>query len=272
MKFNKIIAALLLVVLVLACLPVSAQQERVLTLKRAVQVNDTQIVLEFSEPIAINLHQHNRGPFCPIRLISSSGGTTRFNSEKHLQHPNYNTILQWNGSLRFLDNKHDRLIWTLTGSTLGVESVSDITEYAGDLAEYKDRRAAFVIEEVPFNEKSVTADMRIDNITTADGEVYLRPTYPSGWERVVVAIEQDFSYKVDPALFESTENEIKFEGGLIDKGEYVEPEPEAGPAVTVVEVMQNDPIIIGAILGGCALFGALMIVIAVIVRKKRKAA
>jgi hypothetical protein len=36
--------------------------------------------------------------------------------------------------------------------------------------------------------------------------------------------------------------------------------------------MQNDPIIIGAILGGCALFGALMIVIAVIVRKKRKAA
>ena len=101
MKFNKIIAALLLVVLVLACLPVSAQQERVLTLKRAVQVNDTQIVLEFSEPIAINLHQQNRGPYCPIRLISSSGGTTRFNNEKHLQHPNYNTILQWQGSLRF---------------------------------------------------------------------------------------------------------------------------------------------------------------------------
>lgn len=118
MKLNKIIAALLLVVLILACLPVSAQEERVLTLKRAVQVNDTQIVLEFSEPIAINLHQSNRGPYCPVRLVNSSGGTTRFNNEKHLLHPQYNTHLQWIGSLQFLDSKHDRLIWTLTSSTL----------------------------------------------------------------------------------------------------------------------------------------------------------
>ena len=63
---KKWLAILAVAVLALGLtLPAGAADE--LTLTRAVKINDTQIALEFSEPIAVNLREENRGPFMAVR-------------------------------------------------------------------------------------------------------------------------------------------------------------------------------------------------------------
>lgn len=268
MKMKKIIIALLAVLMILACLPVSAA-ERELTFERAVQINDTQLVLEFSEPVAINLHNSNYGPYIVIRLVNSAGGTTRFD-RADVMHPQFNTHLQWTGSLQYLDEEHDRLLWTITGTTVGVTTITDIVNYSGELADYTDRRVAIAIEEVPFDQTTVTANNAIDNITTEDGEVYLTPTYPSGWERVVAPFEVNFSYPTDLSDVQpiGQTKQDAFTEDILGHGEYVEPEPEEIP---VTRVLKNNTMIVVAILGGCVLLSVLMIVISLVVRKKRRA-
>ena len=265
MKFHKIIAILIVVMLIISSLPVSAAQDRKLTLERAVQISDTQIVLVFSEPVAINLEQENRGPFCCIRLVNSSGGTTRADREDVIS-PYYRTILQWEGFLQFIDEKHDRMVWTIGATTCGINNVTDIVNHTGVLSNYADRRVAFVIEEVPYDEGVINANLSIDNITTADGKVHLFPTYPTGWERATVPLTQDFSYKIDESLFEGIDNVVNIEAGLIEKGEYV----DVAPQENVEEIVQNNPVIVAVIMGGCAILGGAILVFAV-VGKKRKA-
>jgi hypothetical protein len=55
MNMKKFVMILMLLALIIT-VPVSAA-DRKLTIERAVQIGDTQIVIEFSEPIAININQ-----------------------------------------------------------------------------------------------------------------------------------------------------------------------------------------------------------------------
>jgi hypothetical protein len=111
MKFKKRIAAVLMMACVLALFPLvkPVAAADTLTLNRAVAINDNQIVLEFSEPIAVNLNGSNRGPWCALRLVGEndtlawSGGAE-----------NAGTALQFPGTMMFLDSKHDRIIWSMT--------------------------------------------------------------------------------------------------------------------------------------------------------------
>lgn len=265
MKMKKIIITLLAVLVLLACLPVSAANNE-LVLKRAVQINDRQIVMEFSEAVAINLHGDNRGPYIAVRLVNNSGGTTRYDRADVLD-PSYNNPLQWTGSIEFADEKHDRLIWTIsTSSRFGINTVRDIVNYSGALADYTDRRVAIAIEEVPFDETVVAAGDGICNISNEAGDVFLTPTLPSGWERIVVPIEVNYSYPIDLAKCEPVDRvqPLEYEGSLISYGEYEELQAEE-----TVQVLRNNVWFVVAILGGYVALSVLVVLIIRIIKKRR---
>lgn len=271
MKIKRIITALLLAILLLGALPVAAA-ERELVCEAMYQVNDTQIVIEFSEPVALNLHGSNYGPYVALRMVNTTGGTTRITNLKSRY---YGEIMQWDGTLRYLDSKHDRLIWTFNDfGHCGAQSITDVRNRVGELGEdaYSSYVMTLVMEEVPFTEPAT--DLAVCNITTEDGEVFLTPTKPTGWEKVIMEPELHFGYAFDEALIEGISKSnssfhFEHEGSLIAPGE-LEPLSQEPQAVTV-QVIKNDPIVIAAILGGCALVCVILIAVALVIRNKRKA-
>lgn len=269
MKPKKILSMLLLVAVLLTGFTVSAA-ERKLTLDRAVQINDTQIILEFSEPIAINKYQENVGPFTAIRLLTD-GQPTRINDIKSLYYGEY---LQWAGNLEYVDSKHDRLVWTIYQSAIGIDTIEEIRNYVGELANYKHLPMALTVEEYPYDTDHRFVDNAICNVTTRDGAVNLTPTLPSGWEKCNMFIEVDYSYPVDLSATESVVEGISFDRQLLFRGSEINGEDPMDEPVTLPEepmlMLKNEPWIIAAILGGSVVMVVLWFVIALIVRKKRK--
>lgn len=276
MKIRKIIALFLLAALLLAGLPVSAA-ERKLTLDRAVQINETQIVLEFSEPIALNLNA-KYGPYFALRLVDAGQPTTITN----IKSVYYGEYLQWPGTVKYVDNKHDRLIWTMNGPAIGVGTISGVVNHIGELAEYAHLPATFTLEEVPVSTEEMFVDNKICNVTTRDGQVYLTPTLPTGWEKCNVLIEKDFEYEVDLSHTESTFEYMSYQGqDLVMNGSLMEVEKpttdseevlqEVQKEIQTIRVSKNDPMWIAGILGGGTLVLVVLVVIGLVVRKKRKA-
>lgn len=205
MRYKKRVAAVLLMVCVLALFPLTkpAAAADTLTLDRAVAINDNQIVLEFSEPIAVNLNGSNRGPWCALRIVGDndtlvwSGGVE-----------NSGTALQFPGTMMFVDSKHDKIIWTITpGGVYGADCVTDVLNFEGDLASFSDNAVKFGIEEVPFDQSIDSVNGLLDNVTTTDGKTYLSATRQVGWEAAYVDVEVDSSYTVDLSQTELIDNE-----------------------------------------------------------------
>lgn len=274
MKLKNILVPLLMVIALLCCLPAQAA-ERQLTVKRAIQINDKEIVIEFSEPIALNYHQTNRGPHMALRVTNAAGNIQRYKEE--ILHPSYDAVLQWNGTIQFVDEKHDRLIWTLTDGTFGCSSVTQILNWEGLHGVYKDKYfVTFGIEEVPYDTTVPTADGKLCNITTADGEVYLTPLYLSGWEACNLPVEVNFGYKVDRSQFNPSEsiNEIKgITKNPISEGNGPIEEIMDDPMdeIQVTQVVQNNPFVIAIILGAGVAVAVLLVLVITLI-KKRKAA
>ncbi len=269
MKFKQFIAMLLLLVVLLAGVCVQGA-DRKLTIKRAVLINDTQVVVEFSEPIAINKFETNRGPFIAIRLVNSSGAVQKVTDDKS---PHYGTYLQWTGLVQYVDSKHDRLVVTLQTEVMGIKTMSEILNYKGLLAEYKQFPVVFTLEEVPYTTAEHYTDGYICNVTTKDGEVYLSATRHQGYESCNIPIENAYGYRVDLSSLEGTmeKKEIitEFEFPLVTLANEV-PIEEIEDENSADEVLRNDPIITMAILGGSGLLCALLIVLAIVIHKKRK--
>ncbi len=263
MKMKKIIIALLLVLVMLACLPVSATEERQLTLDRVIQISDTQLILEFSEPVAINLYGSNRGPYCVMRIRKPQHNAAKVEDGKY-----QGNFLQWDGALQYVDNKHDRLIWTMTAAKMEIETITDILQLNGWLEIYRDTDyvVSFTVEEVPFDQSGGYTNNAIDNITTEDGEVYLLPTRTSGYEGVNKEVIVDYSYKVDLSHVESVARPETYDYDLMGMG------TEQTEETAAVIMTKNDPLIVAVLLGGGLLVGAACVVIGVVVRRKRKVA
>ena len=263
----KKILIVLLIMTLLAGVCVQAA-DRKLTLDRAVAISDTQIILEFSEPIAINKFDSNYGPYISVRLVNSSGGVVRIMDDKS---PYYGTYLQWTGNTQYVDRKHDRVLFTMFGSVFGVDTLSGIMNYDGMLSEFSEYKVAIVVEEVPYDTAGHYGDNQVCNITTRDGEICLTPTRHTGYESCVLPIEVNYGYKVDLSMVEGTAEKaepVSWGYSLVtlaDGTEQFEIEEEATP---VIDVKKNDPIIVLAILGGSALICAALIVISVIMKRK----
>lgn len=266
---KKISIALLATLMLLMLIPVSAA-ERTLTLDRVVQINNNQLVLEFSEPIAVNLKGENYGPWCAIRLNDGSGQPVRINDDTSVYYGEY---LQWAGSIQFTDSRHDRLHWTLSDlGHIGVNSITDISSFSGALADFSHLQVAFALEEVPYDAEAVYVDNAVCNITTADGEVYLRPTLPNGWEKCNLPITVNYGYRVDLSALESVEIAKTYDYDLVVNGSALDIEEnvdEQSPEVQLVRSLRNDPLILAAIIGGSVVLSTLLIVIGVIIKKKK---
>jgi hypothetical protein len=269
MKIKQITAVILLLVLVLAGLPVSAA-ERKLTLNRAVQINATQIILEFSEPIAIGKMTEGRKPAMMLRIVNSSGALQTITDTKS---KNYKANLQWEGVIRYTDSKHNRVVWTLDDDNLGVKSINDVTGFKGELESFNKQKIAFVIEEIPLDGSAFCTDNTVCNITTQDGSVYLTPTLPNGRERCILPLEVDMGYRVNLSNTESTDEaadtKINYDMALIalGEGDFYKPDTqEAKP----VRQLSNNPILVAGILGGGAVVLAALLVVSFIILKKKK--
>ncbi len=243
-----------------------------LTVKRVVQVSNTQVVIEFSEPIAVALTQA-RGPFLALRLVTK-GNNAAIRSDDDTEH------LQWQFSAQFLDSKHDRLLCTMSTVAQGVNTIDGIRNFAGNLSQYASRNweMRFIIEEYP-DDRNNYADCGVCNITTPDGSKVLFPTHVGGFEAVALLVEKDLNYAFDPNLVEPTQVMAGLDADVIvmmDGAEYLamreDEEDATQPIVNLVEVVKNDPMIIALMLGGGLVVGALAVLIAVLVSKKRKAA
>lgn len=268
MKIKQITAVILLLVVLLAGLPVSAA-ERKLTLNRAIQINSTQIILEFSEPIAIGKMTEGRKPAMLLRIVNSSGVLQQINDIKS---PNYKAILQWEGTIRYTDSKHNRVVWTLDDDHLDVTSINQVTGFQGELEKFKNQKVAFVIEEIPVDGSSLCTDNTVCNITTQDGLTYLTPTLPNGRERCILPLEVDLGYRVNLSKTESTEevlDTVTYDMPLIALGDGNFTNDGEGPA-QIERVLQNNIVLSIAILGGGALIMAALIVVSLMIVKKKK--
>jgi hypothetical protein len=258
---------MLLVMAILTTLPVAAAK-RELTVKSAVCINDTQIVIEFSEPIAINKIKYNRGPYVALRMLKSDGGVQSITNIKSVY---YGSPIQWSGKIEYVDSNRDRLLWTINEGRLGLTTIPEILSLKGELAEYEKCKLALVIEEVPYDETQVFTDNAICNITTRDGEVHLTPTLPSSWEKCIIPITVNYGYRVDVSQTLPTKEPIIYDRSLIGEGivsnEDV-PEPAPEPPLPT-RVLQNDPIVLAAILGGGVLAGVILMLILIVPKKKK---
>ncbi len=261
MKHSKWIVAFVLVLALFAVVVPhtgSVDAARILTLDRATQINDYQIVMEFSEPIAINLKQQNSGPFCAIRLVIDQ--KNQYGTSKE------GTILQWKGTIEYADANKDKLLWTLSDSRLGVTSVSDIMNYRGQLADYAEYPARLCVEEMPYDTTVPAATGLLDNVTTLDGEVHLSANRPVGYDGAYVPIAVNFNYPID---LTKTQSLITRE---VDAQIGIATEPYSTSTDEIIDTTP-DPIVAAAIIGGGVVLAVIMIVIgAVCAKKRRKAA
>ena len=274
MKITRYLLALVLVCAMVVALPFTAQaKEAPLTLNKATQISDTEILLEFSEPIEINKFQSNRGPYCCIRWCDNTGNAKYALNKYNVE----GEALQWQGQLFYVGDDHSKLVWTISMTRLGYATISEVLNGTNEdmrRAIDKDKlKLRFVMEEVPFNELGVTADGKIDNVTTKNGSKYLWPSFPKGWERCVLDLEVNYNHPVDRTNFVGV-NSLgqKWEFDVIFKGEGIVTEETPADNVQVAKTLKNDPATIAIIFGVDVLLIAVAVVVILVVKKKRKAA
>ena len=259
MKHGKWIVALILVLgLFVLAVPSgqTAQAARVLTFDRAIQINDYQVVLEFSEPIAINLKQQNTGPYCAIRLVT--------NEKNELGKTKEGTILQWKGTIEYADATRDRLVWTLADNRLGVATVNDIVNYRGNLAAYSEYPVKFCVEEIPFDKTVPAATGLLDNVTTVDGEVHLAANRPIGYDGAYCPLETDYNYPLDLTKTQSLIDRV------VKATMSVNTTVENAPVEEVIVDTTPEPLVSALIIGGGAVVAAILVVIGAVIAKKRR--
>lgn len=271
---KKFLLVVLVILMLGMAVSVHAQERRDLTLDRAVIISDTEIVLEFSEPIVLNKFQSSRGPWLDIRIVDK-WDSTRYTYDSH----GVGTAIQWDGTTQWVDEKHDRILFTLTEERLGCNTLSEIMSFSGELAEFKDNgwKAIITIEEVPST--TPAADGRVENITTLDGEVYLWPTRPTGWEAANMDLTSDiidYSYHIDRSRllpFSGADQSWDFDIVSVGDGpEFEEINTELQTEIVQQTVIRNNPLRIVLILGVGLGVAVISSVVILVVQKKRKAA
>lgn len=263
---KRIITTILAIVMTLLALCIAApgvaaeDEQKFLTVEDCVQISDTQIIVKFSEPIAVNLHDSNRGPWVALRIV---------NTQNILQYDE-TMALQYQGNCSFVGEEHDTMLFEY-GSEKTV-TISDIVNFRGDYAQYykEGLNVDLCIEEVPYDQTKAAHDGFLDNITTLDGETRLWGNAPYGWDGVYMPIRVDYDYEIDLSNIEPLSIIDDFDYGTILSIEEREiPEP----IVKTEVVKQNDPVYMIIWLAASVVLAVILFfVIMTIVRKAGKKA
>jgi hypothetical protein len=237
-----------------------------------VQVSNNQLVVEFSEPIAVALTQAC-GPFIALRLVNK-GGNAAIKTDDGKEY------LQWQFSAQFLDKEHDRLLCTMSTVAAGVDTIDGIRNFTGALTKYANRNweLRLVIEEYP-DDRVNYSDCGVCNITTPDGSKMLFPTHISGYESVSILVERDFTYPFDESKTESTQVTMGLDANTIlimDGAEYLEAknkdDQNSMVVVKTIEVVKNNPWVVGVVIATSGLIALTIVLVTLFVSEKRKAA
>ena len=150
---------------------------------KAVAVNDTQIVVEFSEPITF-LPPYG---FLAIRYVDRDFNLG-FDGE---------TPLQFYGAA-VVSRDRKSVVWTLAneGNIEGADSLAAILDRTGALTKYKNYYPVFCLEEITEDGKG-DSDALIENVVNDAGEkVVANCPSDTGYDRVYVNIEVDNVYAI----------------------------------------------------------------------------
>ena len=285
MKKFRLITALVLVLGLVVCLPfaVQAQEEtfREIYLEKAYQVSDTQIVVEFSEPIKIN----QKAPWMDIRMTNQSGLIVGVYDSVGNQTGYY----QWSIEAQYLNADHDKLIFTMTGEAYGCDTISELLAgngiYSDDAkvnADIKEKikngtyRFLLGLEELYLTSPNeVLNDGMLKNICAEDDEtVFVWPTRLDAGEAVHAWLDEleamPAGLVVDEALFEGLSGiGQNWEFDVMALGTE---KTEEALEDTITKIVKNDPVVIAIILSAGVVVAAVLIVTFVLASKKRKAA
>lgn len=176
-----------------------------LTVTDVLMINDSQLIIRFSEPAAFNLLGKNRGPYIALRVVDANN---------RLQYAGGTVPLQYRGRLCFTDSAHDTVLFTYDD---GVNDIVSLLRFEGDLAPFAGRgyELKLAIEEVPFDQSSPSRDGLIDNITTADGKTKLSANLVGNWDGQYCEIKEDRSISVDSGSFEDITDPDGFDYGKV---------------------------------------------------------
>lgn len=270
MKRIKRLGALLLVLGLCAALAGltasrAADDGGYIRMTNVIQISDKELLIEFSEPIAFNVNNVNRGPFICIRFVNKSDTVVWLNNDSKTKQ-----AIQWQGSISTLRNDRSKLVFTLTSTAYGIKNISDITACKGELAQYAEQgyTPKFCIEEVPYNTKAPYTDGLVCNVTSPDGTRGLLANRPSGYESSVMAIQSvDYNYPIDRTNLVSAADrglDATIKVSLSATPFEAKPEQE----VITQTVVHNDPLIVAVILGAGVLLAGAAVGISLVIRKK----
>lgn len=178
MNRKKYMVLLLCIMLLISAFAVSAGAEEdlsELTATNCYQINDSQLVIEFNQPIAFSTTQE---PFIAIRYVDANGILAWDGGADE------GTPLQFPGSWEYVDDVHDRILWTLPENSFGgANTINDVISFAGELEKYAGYGVRFAIEEIKFDDSDIYT-YTICNITAEENpDVELSATLcKPGWQ------------------------------------------------------------------------------------------
>lgn len=284
MKKFRIITALALMLSLILCLPLTAQAEeeewREVYLDAAYKANDKQIIFDFSEPIKINFGL--RTPYVDIRLTDKSGNIIGIYDKAG----NRTAYYQWTTvDYQYLNEEHDKIIFTLTDEWFGCDSISDLLSASGtfpDDVKEKIEKGTYrfyvgMEEKYPAGNKELTNDgMHKNLMSEADSNVFVWPTKMTGLECVHYWLDElqplPADIVVDESKFESMSGAGQKWDFDIMSFEDNREETEVEPLAKVTTVVKNNPLTVAIFLAVAVLVPATLIAVSLLVTKKRKAA
>lgn len=289
MKKIRIITALALVLglLLSLLLPMQANEPKTRTvyLEGAYKVNEKQIVFDFSEPIKVN----QKLPWTDVRMTNKQGGIIGKYDKDGVRVGNY----LWTAiDIRYVDQSHDKLLFTMVGSMWGCDGITDLLTGNGTFHEEPEKDAEIKknladgtyrfllgMEELFLVTKyEYMADGMVKNFCAeADETVYLKPTRLTSGECVHSWLDElqplPSSIKIDESKAEPLIKNQSWDFDIMAQGKYLpgeEPAEDLSADSETVKQVKNDPLIIAIILGAGVLVGITMIVIGVLMTKKKK--
>ncbi len=255
-RVKHLLAFVLALGMMLAALPGVQAAEEYVTATRAIQVSDTEIVIEFSEPIAIDFHQEGSGPWISVRLMNASD-VVQYHGEGDSR-----TAMQWAAAgIEFLDDNRDRLLYTIRSGAFGVETINDVTGFRGVLAQYKDMyKVRLSVEEKPYDTSKHRSDGFVCNISSLDGTKPMLATVPRGYDATCLDIVRNYNYEFDRTKCFPIDAPSDDAIGMIVGATPIEKE-EDPVDIRYEEVVKNDPVYILIWLGAAVALALVLILL-----------
>ena len=134
-------------------------------------VNDTQIMITFSEPVEIT-----GTPFIALRFVKD--GKLMWDGK-----PDVSFAMQFSGTWEWASTAHNKILWTMNGGNrYGANNLYEVYNYANGLVRFEGAEIAMCVEEAA--PAGIGATGILENISSLDGTRHLVSTEPTGNDKI----------------------------------------------------------------------------------------